>query len=288
MLETFQELAPSMQIGLILLVLVACAYLLLPLVIKATQKFRADPSLDIFDPEITPIPQAAVEFFESTAREMEQVGFSIVEYVLVPDMVPDVISVVMLFENPMEQDQAIAAVIWGFTEQEDAKKIYIRNDHVEFSTEFDDGSEIGTTNNTVEGAFAPVSHKTLLQFSDIKRPSRLYRVHQRAVEELAAGKKKRRLPPTEQLVEQLKQDLIKEFYDQIATGFLYLDSTQQYYLPTFKGAYLICWKQMWPITSVRRAIRRRRATRLLREWDIDFSGIDSPMSSSDLSRHMER
>ena len=124
MLETFQELAPSMQIGLILLVLVACAYLLLPLVIKATQKFRADPSLDIFDPEITPIPQAAVEFFESTAREMEQVGFSIVEYVLVPDMVPDVISVVMLFENPMEQDQAIAAVILGFTEQEDAKKIF--------------------------------------------------------------------------------------------------------------------------------------------------------------------
>ncbi len=277
MLETFQELAPSMQIGLILLVLVTCAYLLLPLVIKATQKFRAEPSLDIFDPEINPIPQAAVEFFESTAREMEQVGFSIVEDVLVPNQVPNAISVFALFENSMEQDQAIAAVIWGFTEQGNIKTILLRNDHVEFVTEFDDGSEIDT-NNTEDCAFAPVSHKTVLRFPNVKRPSRLYRVHQRAVEEFATGKKKRRLPATEQLIEELKRGVTKELHDQIATGFLYLDSTQQYYLPTFKGAYLMSWKQMWPMTFVGRAIRRRRATRLLREWDIDFSGIDSPMS----------
>ena len=38
---------------------------------------------------------------------------------------------------------------------------------------------------------------------------------------------------------------------------------------TWKGAYLVTWRLLWPVPAIRRALRRNRAARVLREYGLE-------------------
>ena len=56
---------------------------------------------------------------------------------------------------------------------------------------------------------------------------------------------------------------LREISAQVALGYSYLDENSGVYRPTWKGACLMAWKCMRPISTNRRALVRRRMSRLL-------------------------
>jgi len=264
MIDTFEQFPAYLKAIVGLAALVCAAYLLLPLLIKSSFKQRADPHFDYYDPEESLPPLPVIQLLDRTSEQMKQAGFSLVDYISLPDQMPNVVAIGALFANYQENDAAMAVMIWAFE-----GNVKIQNEHVEFSTEFDDGSIVDTNSNVQEGAFAPVENKWILQFPRVKDAAKLYRVHQRALQEFTSGKTKKRLPPEDLLVEGARQGMINELTGQIGTGYLYLDADGEYFRPTWKGAYLMCWKMMWPVSTVRRILRNRKANSLLAEWGME-------------------
>lgn len=244
---------------------VGIPYVLGPILIKSTQKFRAIPPLRVFDPQQSPPPRQVAEFFDGAVRELESVGFSAVAHVAIPDMVPHVATLLVLLENRDTDDGAIVVSMHGMSDSGGgARRVQMQSHYVEISCEFVDGVQLSTNNSEIGPSFAAVPQRRIVQLPQIKSPARLYRLHQRAVEELATARRSP-LPPREELVDHLGRDMTDEFETQIDTGYLF--KTPGYYRPTWKGAILMTWKEVWPVNAIRRMRRRNRARQFLERWE---------------------
>ncbi len=258
-------LSRAWTVGAVLAALAAFPYVVGPVLIKFTQRMRANPNLQSFDPVEEPPPGEVAAFFAKNVAEFESVGFRVVDYVLLLDHVPNVTGLFVLVENRESNDLAIAALVYAMQESPMGSKIRLRNQHVEFSTELVDGSEIDTNNNDIESCFSSVPHKRVLQFTETLDAARLFRYHQLAIDEFGSASK-RPLPPTEELLDEVGKGIHKEMADQVPTGMLYLDRSGEYFRMTWKGAILMTWKNLWPVTALRRAGRARRARSLIERW----------------------
>lgn len=244
--------------------LFALQYVLGPVLIRYTQSMRASPTLVTFDPEVQPAPPAVQQFLDSTEAELWDHGFESVAHVALPDVVPNVKSIIVVMVRPESDDAAMAATMFGT-----GAGANIRKFHVEFSTDFADGFEVATTNSTEESVFKPLPHKKVVQCDFIRDPVHLWRVHERAVKEFGTGPKVP-VPTQDEAVERLRASLRKEFTDQVAVGWLYFDEENDVFRPTWKGACLMTWKLCWPVGWIRRMRRRKRAQQLLEEWDVEL------------------
>jgi hypothetical protein len=63
--------------------------------------------------------------------------------------------------------------------------------------------------------------------------------------------------------------LVGELEDAARAGYMELPPGGKMYRPTWKGAFLMAWKQMWPAKGLLRAVRDVRAARLLMELEDD-------------------
>jgi hypothetical protein len=243
----------------------AFPYVAGPILIKFTQRMRAYPNLQPFDPDQEPPPGQVATYFAERVAELESVGFRVVNYVLLPDQIPNVTALFVLVENRESSDLGMAALMYGMQEGPGGKAIQMQNQHVEFSTEMIDGTEIDTNNSRIESGFSRVTHKRVFQFDPTLDAARLFYYHQRVVDEFGTAGK-RPLPPTEELLNVVGQSMHKEMADQVPLGMLYLDGAREYFRMTWKGAILMTWKNLWPVTALRRAARARRARGLIERW----------------------
>ncbi len=242
--------------------LFALQYVLGPVLIRYTQTMKATPTLVTFNPEVQPAPPAVQSFLDTTEAELWDCGFEAVAHVALPDMVPNVKSIIVVMVSPESDDAAMAAAMFPTGAGAPMRKF-----HVEFSTDFADGFEVSTMNSTEESVFRPLPHKRLLQCDFIRDPVHLWRIHERAVKEFGTGPKKP-LPQEDAVTERFRASLLKEFTDQVSVGWLYFDEENDVFRPTWKGACLMTWKLCWPVSWLRRMQRRKRAMQLLEEWDL--------------------
>ncbi len=137
---------------------------------------------------------------------------------------------------------------------------------VGFTTRFVDGSEYVTSNNPLSGLYPVPGFRKGLAFPGVDDPARLLALHRRGLAE--AGEFSSRLEATggDPLAD-LRDLMAREQAQQVASGYSRLDEASGLYRLTLKGAYLIAVKQLWPWGPIRRAIRRRRVARKLREWE---------------------
>lgn len=251
--------------GAVLAAMAALPYVVGPILIKFIWRMRANPNLQPFDPAQEPPPTEVAAFFAKSVAEFESVGFRVVNYVLLHDQLPNASALFVLVENRKSNCLGMAALMFAMQESPTGKKVQMQKQYVEFSTELVDGSVIDTNNSRTESAFSPVPHKRVFQFAQTLDAAQLFRYHQRAVEEFG-GAAKRPLPPTEKLLDEVCKGMHKEMADQTPVGMLYLDCSAEYYRMTWKGAILMTWKNLWPITAVRCAGRARRARSLIERW----------------------
>jgi hypothetical protein len=181
--------------------------------------------------------------------------------------------VLELYVHDEDREAALVSAIYGITAQE--RPLEMR--YVEFMAQFAGGDvRVVQTNNTSEvGSFPPLPQDLTFRFPHVADLDRLYRLH-RALVRRHAGRQRRGL----RVVEDFGGDATayfrevvfrKAFQDQESTGYLRYNAVQDCWQPTLKGAYLMTWRELWPIKPMIRARVRRRGLRLERELQFELA-----------------
>jgi hypothetical protein len=124
--------------------------------------------------------------------------------------------------------------------------------YLEFSTSFANGAVVETNTNGMPPLSPDRPTHRVFRFSEIQTAAALYRLHRELLKKYAPGL----WPVAEPKNEELKRFMrvIENFGPRHARiGYMELAEDGESYMPTWKGACLMAWRSLWPISFVRRA-----------------------------------
>lgn len=238
-------------------------FILVPIRIHRTQWVAADPKLVPIDPEGPAAPPEASTHYREAVAGLASLGFVAKQTYSTPNLVPNVISFVTLFQNDKTSEVAkfITSFAAGANFQEKAGFLV-------FKTEFADGTEIITSNSHVPRIHPPLGPPIhCFAFPQIQRAGCLYAAH-RAVVGQSEGGGPRRDPLGHDPDVYLQQAERRRLAHLIACGYYYMDEVSDVQRPTWKGATLMAWKSLWPVEPIRQGLRRVRAEKMIRELGV--------------------
>ncbi|HEX9629224.1 MAG TPA: hypothetical protein VF961_04330 [Pyrinomonadaceae bacterium] len=193
----------------------------------------------------------------SVISQLEALGFSIVAHLASGDEITKVNSMLSLLVN---RDSRAAAIVGrAFVSKRNANAVI---EFVAFSTEFDDGSEIVTSNSPVVNVFREVSHRLRLSIPQLKDPSRLYYIHSHYVTSRVDCKPV--LVEAGEEIEHFRASHKKALSEQAALGYYYLDETTERYRHSWSSAILTTWRLLWPVKQVLMLCKARRGRLIAR------------------------
>lgn len=172
--------------------------------------------------------------------------------------------------DPDAEQQHVFALMFIHTQNDDIARIYccvdpIAMTHVEFHTEYDDGSVLGTAN----GKFMTKkvlyrSSKRQFWFPKTEDAGQLYRNHQQLASHHCRGKSS--VPPIKDtMLQMVKTDGSLDYQSGIERGVFLLNQEEQTIQMTMKGAFLLTCTLLWPTASVLKTQRRLHDRRALRQ-----------------------
>jgi hypothetical protein len=233
---------------------VVLLYGVAPIVIKFAQSLRVSPMmLEASLEELSPAARASL--LELT-RALGDVGFEALAYIRLPDQSPGSTGYLVLLVNREHGD--IAA--WAC-----AQNAFRTDMMPSFTTRFDDDFEIVTRSWNQIGVFPQSPHEDRLNVPQIRDVRELYRVHCLRVNRSPRASGKRVVPQEGDVVEFIQSETRREYEWLAECGYFWLDELAERYRPTWKGAFLMMWKMLFPVKQVRRLMVRRHATAVLGE-----------------------
>lgn len=247
--------------------LVASFYLLIPWLIYSSQRMTGDPEIVLFDPKERPPPKRTARYLEETGETLLGLGFEPQPCVALPDPMPNVKAVTQLWIHPERQDAALVSAIFGVSPQvPTSQQVY----YTEFLSRFDSEEVrvIQTNNVGTVSAFPDLPNELSFRFPMVKSVGQLERLHRKLVE--------RRQPQARRIVSltdkfkgnleaYIRWVLIDSYRKQEGTGYLVRDDGCNFWRPTVKGAYLMTWSQLWPMSMILKARMKARGWQQLRE-----------------------
>lgn len=255
-------ISPSLlwYVGIIAGVYVALAFVGGPILVRFT--LRRGIGLEPFDINSGELPAQVQQHFWETYQTLAEDGYQAAAY-LVDAESSGMRLYLAVFENTSSQDLALAACPVARIGGRLVPKTYI----VAFATDYTDGTKITTTNTPDVPSVASIPKRKKFHFPEVTDPRRLGRIHQGLCSRVG-GMTKRRISTSQTVREVLTADMTKEMEEQVEIGYFYHDETSGSYRPTWKGAFLMVWKQVWPIGTIRKCIGRARNAALLRELGV--------------------
>lgn len=255
--------------ALSLLVLIAALmYLGGPLLIYFTHRQQARPHLVAFKPGVTPLPADVDQFFHHTSWALAQQGFEIITGMFLPSQMENLVVALIYMIHRQEQDTVIAVALHNKTPGMTATMF-----HVEFVTRYRSGNIIQTANAQPLSAFPVPPHCVNSHFPSVQDPVELYRLHQAQCRRHGSGPKLIKLD--EQFggdaVAYMAAALVEELDGAVESGYMRLDAAAGQYRPTFKGALLMTYGELWPVKGVRLRRRSNRERELLAELAYETS-----------------
>jgi hypothetical protein len=252
-----------MDTALVLLLIGAGHYVVGPLMIAATNKVKAK----IEPMEIGPqdFPAKLAVFFETQARALEQMGFRRTAYLRIPEAVTGASAriesyLVTMFNRETGDGAAITAILNVASGIQQ-----VTTQYVELSTRYPDGRMFDTLNSQQLGAFARIPSETKTRLPGENDPRLLYALHR-----FVLGRNNVVGRPISTVENNAGAWLAKEHSGsldgQVRCGRYYLSKRTNAYRPTLKGAFLMSWSLMWPMSFFRRSAMQRRARKILREF----------------------
>jgi hypothetical protein len=232
-----------------------------PLLIHRTMKLSAEPRLIPFALDHPSLPPEVARDFETVTDQLGPAGFEPVAGLALPEQTPKVRAILLLLANRTTRDVAMVSAMYAENASGPPRRVF----YVEFVSRFRDGTVVLTNNSPQPGAFGPRPTHTVGRFPAVKEADRLYRLHQALAERHPSGVKVLRLD--EEFAGDARTavaaSLVEEMEAQLTTGYLYLSPQDNVYRPTWKGAFLMTWKLMWPMKAIRRVLQEREAARLM-------------------------
>lgn len=240
----------SILVPIVVLALVA------PLIIRFTVKQKAQPVFSPVDPMADTVPSAVRNFFRESQNSFESIGFTHLGYYALLGQTTNVNVVLSVWKNE-EQETAASQIIAICSIK---GKQSITSQYTEFVSYFKNNGGLGTSNTSVLGSFKPHPLRRIFSFPQIKEIAHLFRVHKALVKRYSFPCYSPFASIDPAIL--MSTDLITSLNEQEELGYMYLDGSGEHYRPTLPGAYIMTWKALWPITSIRK-IRRYLSNRTL-------------------------
>jgi hypothetical protein len=173
----------------------AAQFLLGPVVVYFIMRQAAKPgfqSFDLWDP-----PMQLPPSYTQNIALLEELGFAVVAHLYAAGQATASRSVITLFINRSERDMANVVHLLSETP---LTRATVNN--VEFSTVFEDRSEVISNNNKQPGVFVKVPEKRIFRLPHLTDPKQLYAVH-RALLAQGRSARKKWLPPAGEEVDDI-------------------------------------------------------------------------------------
>ena len=218
-------------------------------------------------PRIEPttiLPEAADRFVE-TARELIAAGFTPAGYFQQPDH-PDALNrrgyLAVWLHEP---DGAVARAVWvRFAHA--TVPFRMTSYGVAFTTTFGDGREIVTTNAPTVSTFPPSPTVDGVAWKDMNHAAMLWKLHRARAQRLQNGQMPVMPAANDDGVDALVRDTERRVIDfAIGRGYLRRDADGEV-RHTWRGAYLMTWRLLWPWKQITIARHARKLRRVLAEF----------------------
>jgi hypothetical protein len=238
-------------------------YLVYPWLSRNKPMAVGGPGLARVEPE-TILPEAADRFVE-TARELIPAGFTTAFHFRQPDHPDAPNRQAYLAVWLHEADGAVARAVWiRFV---DIRIPFTMTSYaLSFTTAFDDGREVLTTNAPLASVFPPVPTIDAVGWRDMSHAGMLWKLHRARSERLRDGRAVVPPPADAAGIEKLVRDTEQRVIDfAIGRGYLRCDAAGTV-RHTMRGAYLMTWRLLWPWKQLAVARQARKLRRVLAEF----------------------
>jgi hypothetical protein len=233
-------------------------WVVMPILIRRTCRLSREVAFQSFDPDDPETPAVVQESIAETGRALAGEGFTPRAHLLTENESPHGLAFLTLFENCPAR--VLARLLTLYTGRGKALK---RQTLLALSTEFADGTEIATNNSRALSNSPACPWRTVVNVPDVQDARELYRIHTDVVAHLS---------PRSEVCDPVQGDPAghqqaytnRERARFVECGYLYADPDADCYRATWKGAVLMAWKMLWPVSAVRRTRLRRRTEALLR------------------------
>ncbi len=225
-----------------------------PIIVHSKQRMAAKPRFDLFNPQN--LPQDKADYFVRNLQLLQKEGFEPAAFVSWESHENQRI-LFALAVNQENRDMAMSVFATAGTE---TKPLEVR--YTEFCTVFTDSSEINTNSNPQPDVLKQFADKKVFSFPRVKDPHHLYILHRRLIARFALGKEAV-LPQKDTEVMAVQMSVTRFLARQAKAGYFFTDESGNMLRPTWKGAFLMTWKLVWPMGFIWNILRRRRMNMLL-------------------------
>ena len=140
--------------------------------------------------------------------------------------------------------------------------------YLEFSTEFETGHDLCTNNSTQLPPWPSQPDKIMYSLPQVQDAARLYQVHQAVITHHRELVRPQAPPGRETIANHLTRSFEAEYEAKVIQGVLAPRNEKGQYRCTFRGAYVMTWGLLWPVTMFRRQKRDSLARAILKSLDL--------------------
>jgi len=239
------------------LVFAAVYFLGSPLAAMTAGAVNASPSLVAVDP--AQWPSQVAQTMSRVEHDLYALDFTIVARYRMPKATGTTENLLTMLVNYQSGDMAMIAAIWG-----QANGIWsLRTLYTEYSTLFEDGHCFDTLNSKTLPCFAytPLDVKT--RVPQIQEAAELFALHRFVMSR--HGMSGRKVVYDLKDAELYLRRIWREGFEEQSKFGRYARDGKRF-VPTFKGAYLMTWALLPPMSWVRRSQMNARAQKIEGQW----------------------
>ena len=242
--------------------LIVFPYVLLPIVVHQTLKFRVPAEVMRVDPQQANLPADVRHFMAQHYEQLTSLGFEMGDVLYFPVIVANPRTLVACYVHRASGDGAISAFVLG-----ESELTSLRKHHVEFMRGTADGKIVQTNNSDDLSSFPSREGEYTTQFFGLQDLRQLHAYH------LYTANKYLGTTPGRLRVLTEFQGNYPAYFSQVVFGEVlrrqfttgYLRDCGAEIRPTLKGAFLMAWKELFPWKTIRKAARRKAAEAIKRE-----------------------
>ncbi len=232
-------------LGAVAMLVVGWLILLAWLPIRVHDKL-AIPAKPVFETvEDSEVPEELRELYRRLRADLAEAGFEAIGWLRTEDLSPDQVTLMGLVRH---DDERVIGLAGGVARATDTGLV-LDDSYLELSTELLDGRELTTNNSDASGTLHPRPDRLIASFVEIDDPLELYRRHLERLRALGTVARSP-LPAPGELIAHLESDSVKVFEGQVEAGYFLRDDESRTFRVTWKGAIMMSWKHVWPLSLV--------------------------------------
>lgn len=228
----------------VLAALILGIYVLSPLVVLWTYRFASH--CRPVSVSFTEMPEKAAHLFLKRIPELQELGFEVAGCFDCGCLVPETHSYVTCFRNRGSGELADVSML---VSPRSAAS------YMEFSSSFANGLELETNTNEVLPLTPSGPDARIFRFPEITDARALLAAHRQIVEKYASGLRPRAWACGTE-IERLVRVIENYGPRHSQIGYMRLMRDGERYQLTWKGAFLMTWRRLWPVSFVRRWVHR--------------------------------